>query len=93
MDSKTLKISLQPFKCAVAFLLGGLPVVAFAADDPEAAKPAAAYQAIIGTEGQLTPWFTASSGKRHNSRCHDFRTTEGRLCSPDEGKRCKLCGG
>jgi len=77
----------------VLVFLGGLLVVAFAADDNEAAKAAAAYQAIAGAEGQLIPWFTALSGKRHNSRCRYFRTTEGRLCSPDEGKPCKLCGG
>ena len=45
------------------------------------------------TERQLTHWFTTSSGERHNSRCRHFKTTEGRLCGPDEGKRCELCGG
>jgi hypothetical protein len=50
-------------------------------------------QVTAEAEGQLTHWFTTSSGKRHNSHCRYFKTTEGRLCGPDEGKACKLCGG
>lgn len=50
-------------------------------------------QATAEVESQLTHWFTTSSGKRHNSHCRYFKTTEGRLCGPDEGKACKLCGG
>ncbi|HYT60271.1 MAG TPA: hypothetical protein VEL06_08875 [Haliangiales bacterium] len=50
-------------------------------------------QAGIETENPLNHWFTTSSGKRHNSHCRYFKTTEGRLCGPDEGKPCKLCGG
>jgi regulator of replication initiation timing len=42
---------------------------------------------------QLTHWFTTSNGRRHNSRCRYFKTTQGRRCGPDEGKACKLCGG
>jgi regulator of replication initiation timing len=45
------------------------------------------------TETQLTQWFTTATGKRHNSHCRYFKTTEGRRCGPDEGKACKLCGG
>ena len=164
MNSKTPKMSLQPLKCALTVLLGGLLVAAFAADIPEPARPAADNQeardelqkirdgisqlreenaklkeenaqlrkenqqlrrllaekgegnvatppatpatpttnSISGvqtnqtyseTEGQLTHWFTTSSGKRHNIRCRYFKTTEGRPCGPDEGKACKLCGG
>ena len=44
-------------------------------------------------ETRLTHWFTTSNGKRHNSRCRHFETTEGRRCGPNEGKACKLCGG
>ncbi|PYK96476.1 MAG: hypothetical protein DME19_19585 [Verrucomicrobia bacterium] len=158
MNSKTPKMSLQPLKCALTVLLGGLLVAAFAADIPEPARPAADNQeardelqkirdgisqlreenaklkeenaqlrkenqqlrrllaekdegnvtltpttnSVSGvqtnqggaeTEIQLTHWFTTSSGKRHNSRCRYFKTTEGRLCGPEEGKACKLCGG
>jgi hypothetical protein len=50
-------------------------------------------QANAEAESQLTHWFTTSSGKRHNGRCRYFKTTEGRLCGPEEGKACKLCGG
>ena len=45
------------------------------------------------TKTQLTHWFTTSNGRRHNSRCRYFKTTQGRPCGPDEGKACKLCGG
>ena len=44
-------------------------------------------------ETQLAHWFTTSNGRRHNSRCRYFKTTQGRRCGPDEGKACKLCGG
>ena len=44
-------------------------------------------------DSQLTYWFSTTSGKRHNSRCRYFSTTEGRRCGPEEGKACKLCGG
>jgi hypothetical protein len=50
-------------------------------------------QVSAEAESQLTHWLTTSSGKRHNSHCRYFKTTEGRLCGPDEGKACKLCGG
>ena len=158
MNWKTFKVFLRSLRLPVIALLGGLLVSAFALDDPEPAKPAAANQeargeqpqirdgisqlreenaklreenaqlrkenqqlrrllaekvegnvtsttvtnsvssvqtnqAITEAEGQLTHWFTTSSGKRHNNRCRYFKTTEGRLCSSDEGKPCKLCGG
>jgi hypothetical protein len=41
----------------------------------------------------MTNWLTASSGKRHNSRCRYFKITAGRFCGSDEGAPCKLCGG
>jgi hypothetical protein len=44
-------------------------------------------------DSPLTYWFSTTSGKRHNSRCRYFSTTEGRRCGPEEGKACKLCGG
>jgi len=50
-------------------------------------------QAKAQAQSRLTHWFSTSSGQRHNSRCRYFKTTEGRLCGPDEGKRCDLCGG
>jgi micrococcal nuclease len=66
------------------------------ADDPFAAKP----------ENQKTPaaaqspsdqsqkfWLTTSSNVRHNSKCRYYQKTKGRLCGPDEGTPCKVCGG
>ncbi len=41
----------------------------------------------------LTHWLTKSSGKRHNNRCKHFQKTEGRLCGPNEGLPCTVCGG
>jgi hypothetical protein len=55
--------------------------------------PAQTNVASSDEEVPLTHWLTISSGKRHNSRCRYFKTTEGRLCGPDEGTPCKLCGG
>jgi endonuclease YncB( thermonuclease family) len=39
-------------------------------------------------------WLNISSGVRHNERCEHFQNTKrGRLCTPDEGKACGICGG
>jgi len=38
-------------------------------------------------------WITTSSGKRHNSSCRYYMNSKGRLCGPNEGIPCKLCGG
>ena len=41
-----------------------------------------------------THWLNTASNIRHNSTCRYFRKTKsGRMCEPDEGKACKLCGG
>jgi hypothetical protein len=54
---------------------------------------AATNHSRAAAEIQLTHWFTLSKGKRHNSQCRYFKTTEGQLCGPDGGKPSKLCGG
>ena len=46
-----------------------------------------------GSESPMTYWLSGSNGQRHNSRCRYFKISEGRLCGPEEGKPCKLCGG
>lgn len=39
-------------------------------------------------------WLNTSSNVRHNSACKYFKKTKrGRLCGPDEGKACGICGG
>lgn len=38
-------------------------------------------------------WLTTSRGKRHNSSCRYYGTTQGRSCGPNEGTPCKTCGG
>jgi regulator of replication initiation timing len=40
-----------------------------------------------------TYWMTLSSRKRHNENCRYFKNSNGRLCGPNEGIACKICGG
>jgi len=46
---------------------------------------------VMATE--LTHWLTSSSGVRHNNTCRWYKNSKGRLCEPDEGRACKVCGG
>ena len=63
--------------------------------DPVTSPTGGAQSAATGpgADSPLTYWLSASTGQRHNSRCRHFKTSEGRLCGPEEGKACKLCGG
>ena len=39
-------------------------------------------------------WLNTSSNVRHNQNCDHFKTSKkGRICSPNEGKACGICGG
>jgi endonuclease YncB( thermonuclease family) len=39
-------------------------------------------------------WLNTSSNVRHNQNCEHFRkSSRGRICSPNEGKACGICGG
>jgi endonuclease YncB( thermonuclease family) len=39
-------------------------------------------------------WLNTSSNVRHNESCEHFKKSKkGRLCRPDEGKACGICGG
>lgn len=38
-------------------------------------------------------WITVKSGVRHNSKCRYYQNSNGRPCTKDEGRACKLCGG
>lgn len=43
---------------------------------------------------KMSYWLNTSSGVRHNQRCEHFQKTKtGRLCGPNEGKACGICGG
>lgn len=46
------------------------------------------------TETAALYWLNTSSGVRHNERCEHFKNTKkGRLCGPNDGKACGICGG
>jgi micrococcal nuclease len=39
-------------------------------------------------------WLNTSSNVRHNEKCEHFRKgSKGRMCGPDEGRACRICGG
>lgn len=39
-------------------------------------------------------WLNMNSNVRHNESCEHFKNSKkGRLCRPDEGKACGICGG
>lgn len=39
-------------------------------------------------------WLNTNSNTRHNSSCRWFKKTKnGRICQPEEGKACGICGG
>lgn len=39
-------------------------------------------------------WLNTSSNVRHNENCEHFRKgSKGRMCGPDEGRACRICGG
>jgi micrococcal nuclease len=43
---------------------------------------------------KVSYWLNTSSGVRHNQRCEHFqKTKKGRLCGPNDGKPCGICGG
>jgi len=44
-------------------------------------------------EVELKYWITNSSGIRHNSSCRYYENSNGRKCSKNEGRACKICGG
>lgn len=56
--------------------------------------PSTPAQRASGTaDATLSHWMTSSSGKRHNSRCRWYGTTNGRKCGPSDGVACQKCGG
>lgn len=42
---------------------------------------------------ELTHWLTTSSGVRHNKSCRYYKNSKGRMCTENEGRACKKCGG
>jgi regulator of replication initiation timing len=56
-------------------------------------KPAATSRQPIPDNATQGYWMTNSSGKRHNSSCRYFHTSNGHPCGPNDGIPCKICGG
>ena len=48
---------------------------------------------IAGDQAETGYWMTTSSHKRHNQKCRFYKNSKGRICQPDEGIPCKVCGG
>ena len=52
---------------------------------------------VVPTDGlaeELVHWLNTKTNTRHNAGCRYFKNTkEGRLCRPNEGTACKICGG
>lgn len=44
-------------------------------------------------EAAKTYWITIKSGVRHNSNCRYYKNSNGRMCTKEEGRACKICGG
>jgi hypothetical protein len=55
--------------------------------------PAVHEERVQDVSAEQTHWLTLSSGVRHNSTCRWFKNSKGRMCGPDEGRACKVCGG
>jgi micrococcal nuclease len=46
------------------------------------------------SEAQRTHWLNTDSDVRHNPSCRWHKSTKaGRMCGPNEGRACKICGG
>lgn len=61
-------------------------------------KPAPVLEPVPPRQDEVeeqtrTHWLTKSSGVRHNRGCRYFQNSNGRYCSPHEGRACKVCGG
>lgn len=55
-------------------------------------QPATTTPSTPGVSQALTSkWTISSTGKRHNSSCRYYGT--GRVCGPNDGIACKICGG
>lgn len=49
---------------------------------------------VESRDEKMSYWLNTSSGVRHNQRCEHFqKTKKGRLCGPNDGKPCGICGG
>ena len=75
------------------FVLILIAVIGFAPAYGETAHTSAVAPANEQTAEAKTHWITISSGIRHNKSCRYYRNSKGRMCTKDEGRACKKCGG
>jgi endonuclease YncB( thermonuclease family) len=60
----------------------------------EAKQDSNATKSRSASTDKQTHWLNTRSNIRHNSRCKYYKQTkQGRMCGPNEGKACKMCGG
>ncbi|WP_339908970.1 hypothetical protein [Symmachiella dynata] len=52
------------------------------------------HDETVDSPQAFSHWLNTSSSVRHNSSCRWFNNTKrGRMCGPNEGRGCKICGG
>lgn len=57
-------------------------------------KTEASFDGGHETQAITEFWLNTNSNSRHNSNCRWFKNTKkGRVCRPNEGKACGICGG
>lgn len=75
-------------------------VAAAKTDSPEQQQsttytpPKISHNSAPKTTNESGYWLNTQSGVRHNKGCRYYKkTSQGRPCSANEGKPCKICGG
>lgn len=71
----------------------GVGSVAESEPQPNFADSPSTSNATNNQDTELKYWITNSSGVRHNSSCRYYMNSNGRKCSKNEGRSCKVCGG
>jgi hypothetical protein len=87
-ENDALKLELQTLRK----LLANSPTHAIGQSAPQVNSNNIASTSAGATQSS-SYWITLSSKKRHNSSCRYYQNSNGRLCSPEEGIPCKICGG
>lgn len=56
-------------------------------------RAASQAKGATASKDEKAYWLTTKSGIRHNSTCRYYKNGQGRSCTKDEGRACKICGG